>query len=239
MIASSFIIEQNCSLYTSLSKRLHPVLLLLLFCMISFTTYANGGSNCDGISVSPGNGSVTLTGIPDNANQVLLFDASWHQIGLCTYCGETQTFLVTEPGKYLVLIKLYEGEEITTVESCQKLHKVEIAINGSGLEEEEDKFDNPTAAALTTADLAFNEEVEVFPNPAASSFKVAIGQEYAGQSGSLQLFNQMGQLTKTVMVDTIQPDPIEVSVENIPEGVYYLMVHANGKRVKVKKVNIE
>ncbi len=198
MIASSFIIEQDRSLCSSLSKRLHPVLLLILFCMTPFITYANGGVNCDGISVTLGNGSITLTGIPDNANQVQIFDASWHQISHCTYCGETQTFLVTEAGKYMVLIKLYEGEEITTVESCVKLHKVEIAINGSGLDEEEDKFDNPTAT-LTTADLVFNEDVEVFPNPAANSFKVVIGQEYVGQSGSLQLLNQMGQLTKTLM----------------------------------------
>ncbi len=223
--------------YLSLGKRLPVTLTLLLLGMIPLTSYANGGGSCDEITVTPGNGRVTLSGIPDNANQVLLFDDKWHQVALCTYCGETQTFLVTEEGKYMVLVKLYDGTEISTVESCQKLHKVEISFNGSGLDEEEEKFNNSTTR-LTTDDLAFD-DVEVFPNPAANSFKVAIGKEYVGQSGSLQLFNQMGQLAKTVALDEIHPGPVEVSVENVPQGVYYLMVYANGKRVKVKKVNIE
>jgi len=75
----------------------------------------------------------------------------------------------------------------------------------------------------------------VFPNPTHNEVEVDMSS-LAGQQGQLSVFNQMGQLMFSLELEQITHSPIRLELDQLPTGVYHLMMIADGQIVGNEKV---
>ncbi|MGN0032560.1 MAG: M14 family zinc carboxypeptidase [Candidatus Limimorpha sp.] len=73
-------------------------------------------------------------------------------------------------------------------------------------------------------------EVGVFPNPASSSVQIVINGDY--QNVGIKLLNTLGQEVRTV------DNSLEINVEDMAPGVYFIRVDLDGKQL-VRKIFVE
>ena len=78
----------------------------------------------------------------------------------------------------------------------------------------------------------------VSPNPAHGNFTVSIKSYNANEPLSLKLYNQMGQLVKTIKPDNILNNQFNVSTTDLAKGLYIVEVKS-GNEISKTKVIVE
>lgn len=97
---------------------------------------------------------------------------------------------------------------------------------------------NTIAYPTNLSSSEFEKYIHVYPNPATDKVMIEFNSEFVGQS-SVTMTNTLGQITKTVLAKTINgKNTIELSVKELPKGIYLLKV-SNGKNQGMKKIVIE
>lgn len=81
-----------------------------------------------------------------------------------------------------------------------------------------------TSGSVSTAS---NSRVEITPNPATDEINLHISGATSEQSGVLQLYSLIGQ---PLLRQTFSGNTSSLSVRELPDGIYILMVTANDKR---------
>ncbi len=106
--------------------------------------------------------------------------------------------------KYYLKIRLFDGDAIAS--SCDNL---------------QDTFDTiivkPVSTSLPTSSTR---SIRVFPNPAKETIKLEIPDNKT--SISVTIINSIGNVIRTYNTEKAE---YEISVENLPEGIYYLRVN--------------
>jgi len=79
------------------------------------------------------------------------------------------------------------------------------------------------------------DELTVFPNPAAYEVFVSM-KELAGKSGTLSISNQMGKVVYQRSYQVIPLFADKIELKNMPSGVYFITVLADGRRQITKRL---
>lgn len=74
-------------------------------------------------------------------------------------------------------------------------------------------------------------EVVLFPNPANHFINVNL-HPFAGKSGNLQIFNQLGQEKDFIKIEEIPELTYFVRLDDYREGLYYLLINVDGYKSK-------
>ena len=77
--------------------------------------------------------------------------------------------------------------------------------------------------------------IRIFPNPASASLTVMLEHE-TFQEGSVELFQFNGQLIRT---HDFSGSQIQISLKNLPKGIYFLSVKENGISICTRKLIIQ
>ena len=72
-------------------------------------------------------------------------------------------------------------------------------------------------------------EVSLFPNPADGFININL-HPYAGKSGNLQVFNQLGQQMDFIEIEKIPELTYFVKLEGYREGLYFLVINVDGNK---------
>lgn len=84
-----------------------------------------------------------------------------------------------------------------------------------------------TAFALSTEKNIFKKNnLQIFPNPANSSFR--INSSIILENASLKLYNTLGRLVKTIPIKSSQ----NINIAELPKGVYFLKLETNDKKIE-------
>ncbi len=78
--------------------------------------------------------------------------------------------------------------------------------------------------------VSANNSLSVFPNPDANSVTITVG-ELNHQNAIISIYNDYGQLVKTMNTTT---SLTSINTETIPNGIYFITVDINGKRLQDK-----
>ena len=78
----------------------------------------------------------------------------------------------------------------------------------------------------------------VYPNPAFDQLNISLSA-YEGQEGELQLLNGIGQVVATRNVESIDASPIQIGLNRVDAGMYYLQIVVDGALVDLQKVIVE
>ena len=89
----------------------------------------------------------------------------------------------------------------------------------------------PAAGPLATTTAHPGVEVVLYPNPAQSSFVVAVPNNAAGATGQATLFNSLGQAVRTNIQLSAAGTATTIDVANLAKGVYTLRVQVGATSV--------
>ncbi|MBC5994255.1 Ig-like domain-containing protein [Pontibacter cellulosilyticus] len=136
----------------------------------------------------------------------------WYLNGIAIAGATSQNLTVTQSGIYSV--------KITNASSCASPFSEEV---------------NVTITALNKEHAAIN-GLQVYPNPTTGKFTVSFTVTKT-EKVKLVLVNSIGQiLFEDTQSRTAGSHEQQVSLYNLPTGVYYLQVHTNGKVLNKKVV---
>ena len=80
--------------------------------------------------------------------------------------------------------------------------------------------------------------IAVFPNPVQNELFISL-KPYAGQQGTLTLFNHFGQKVRMIELGAIKEDLIQMNTEQLVNGLYYLNVQIDKHKSFTKKVMVK
>jgi spore coat protein A, manganese oxidase len=79
--------------------------------------------------------------------------------------------------------------------------------------------------------------ISIFPNPTESDFNIDL-KSYWGQSATIYLYNELGELIVTKQVDKVSNDLINMDVSNVISGQYMVRIVSNGKKDFIQQVTV-
>ena len=218
------------------------------------------GDPCSGTIITTGNGEIKISGLdaaPVVAVQV--FTPSYQTIHNCwdNACDKPISTIATGGGSFLVFVKYYDVsyglicqvEETITVNDfapnsvvsglVSSTTQTNLAHNNARKQAvnstttnsiETIGFDNTNTTLKTTSN--------VYPNPAFDQLNISLSA-YEGQEGELQLLNGIGQIVATTRIEAIDATPIQIGLNQVDAGMYYLQVVVDGALVDLQKVIVE
>lgn len=72
--------------------------------------------------------------------------------------------------------------------------------------------------------LSANNKISIFPNPASDMISVAIDLENVSKKVSINVFSAEGKLVRTEQFETLQKETIQLNVNDLNAGNYFLMM---------------
>ncbi len=177
-----------------------------------------GNANCDAVNVSSTNGGIEITGLNASFTTIKIFDinASWQIVGSCAGndCSVSEVFNVS-PGNYNVEVVFYQGPWANEV--CRRLIPI-----------------NVEQRSLTrNSDLAIN--ARLFPNPVLDNLFIDL-KDYADQPAILQLVDISGKAIKQWEFNQLPSDLVQLELNDIANGWYFLNIKVPHKKPLTKKV---
>jgi len=123
-------------------------------------TPIGGGGDCNDIIITPGDGTITVTGLSTPITQLQVFDPQWSTVLSCSgnNCGPTNTLNNLSAGTYFVKSRLYTASWDFI---CEKEEYVAVTGGGTGCTD----IDNDGVCANVDCD----DNNADFPKPAGTS----------------------------------------------------------------------
>ena len=167
-----------------------------------------------------------------------------HQVSLQ---WETNT---THKNNYYVLEKSTDGatfEPLTQVANDQVLEEAgfhesidESPTLGANYYRLKQVYEDGTYDYTAIKTINFQSDLEglaVFPNPVAKTLFVNL-KAYAGKQGSLHIVNQFGQLIKQIELESIPAHPLQVDLEGIQNGTYFMTIDVENFNRTIRKIAV-
>ena len=89
---------------------------------------------------------------------------------------------------------------------------------------------------VSTEEIAFDQSIKAFPNPASDKTEVYYSFENA-RDINIQLINPMGQIVSEQKIDRALTGSTELDVSNLAQGVYWLKVGSEDMK-SVRKISV-
>jgi hypothetical protein len=209
------------------------------------------GDPCSGIVITPGQGKITVSGLTAPIEIVKVFNTTnWSTVFECTANCSDPTVANVPAGNYLVKVQMFSA---TWQMLCTKEATVNVSSftgnNGGG--ESLGTGEHGTSADEASAESGNSPRVTIpngqatvsdfnlFPNPAGDFAIVFWGADAEWEQAELALYNQLGQLVKTVEIEDANAVSQQIDLVDLPSGQYFVQVRIEGQTPTVKKLMIK
>jgi len=117
------------------------------------------------------------------------------------------------------------------------------AAHGWGWTIDDLQIQGDLADFLTNVDeqiLDENQEVKIFPNPTEENISLEMPIPWGTSEVKVSIIDQYGMIVKAMTFSTIEKDELQeqISLANLPKGVYYIRVFAKGKQI-IRKIILQ
>ncbi len=156
------------------------------------------------------------------------------------------------PKSYFVLEKSIDGQ---LFEPIQVIRSEDIGTNVNAYNELDEQPQIGTnyyriGTAFSSGDFSYSEiekvdftpldQFAIFPNPVNHQGELFINlSAFAGKSGSLIIYNSLGQPVQFKQVDKVGDSPIMIQLQGLVDGVYSMGVEVQGKRLQAKRFVVQ
>ena len=181
-------------------------------CTCAGTPGGGGGNPCQVVQVSTSGSNVTISNITSTNMSLRIIGpgTGWSDQVICSSnCGSTQTVSGLTPGNYTV-------KALNSNPGCYD--QFSVALGGG-------------ADVIQT-----NTDISIYPNPAENEVFLQL-EAFAGNQGTISIFNSIGQTVKTFAFEEIPYAPIQWDTNEATNGIYLISIQTNDQRI-VKKVII-
>ena len=89
-----------------------------------------------------------------------------------------------------------------------------------------------------TNNVYVNNEILVYPNPASSMITIQALSDVFDGNTNVRMYDLLGRTMMSQKVD-LSTSNVQLSVENIPAGIFYLELLSSDGKIAIKKLVIE
>jgi Secretion system C-terminal sorting domain len=155
--------------------------------------------------------------------------------GATSVCvGETTTLTASGGMTY----KWSTGATTATVTVSAGIYTVTATNSGGCTTVKTHKISGKTCAFASRVSASDLKNAQVYPNPASEKLFVSLVEATIEKGTSLRLLNQLGQMVRQMEVQDAVPT-VELDLQGISNGLYYLEIQTGGAKPVVKKVVVE
>jgi len=79
-----------------------------------------------------------------------------------------------------------------------------------------------------------SDNLSMYPNPAQNELNLNL-EELAGESANIHIINNVGQIVKSIEIDRIESEPIQLSLDNITSVFYQVLIQVDNQQPITKK----
>ena len=184
---------------------------------------------CGGMTIRYGSNSLSIDNVPNKNYKfnIVRTDPSFKSIENCVFrnCGSSKAYQNLRTGRYWIRIWSNRWELV-----CDQYIDLNNSLNST-----------PSSRNLVTPIMDVNRNKHtnfLYPNPTKDRVNLVL-PEFVGQTGTLRLFNNLGQIVKEQVMSSITTEPIELEVVTLPIGIYQLQVVVKGQAAWNHKVLIQ
>jgi hypothetical protein len=153
--------------------------------------------------------SVSITVHGDTLSSFNAVSYQWLENGAPINGATSNFYVVMEPGNYAV--------QITDTNGCSSVSSpVYIAITGLG-------------------EPVIGSGINIYPNPFANSFFIGRTVETISLTG-IEIYNVLGRTITAKYGNNLSANPLQISVTNLPGGIYYLKLILNNGTSYLQKL---
>ena len=205
--------------------------------------------------------SITVTGV-NELSVVKLFDtnAGWSVVYECNLwgsskCGTTQAIRNLSASNYYLTVETFDAsynllcdlEEHIIISGLNSTVSGLVSSQTENVTLAQNRIAKQSATGSTNSSQTIssvpttatqNTTLSVYPNPAYDQLNISLAP-YTGLEGELQLLNGIGQVVATRNVESIDASPIQIGLNRVNAGMYYLQVVVDGALVDLQKVIVE
>jgi HYR domain/Secretion system C-terminal sorting domain/SprB repeat len=179
---------------------------------------------CDSITVKGGAQNITISNMPNKIVTVQVFkktnfEKAFQCFDNCTLPTINISNLMA--AEYYVILDIYEklsGGGWSYL--CQRRESVTVSTN----------FKNPKESIKAVT-------LSLYPNPANDIVNID-GSAFKGRAVTIEIFNQLGMVVKTLKIQEANDFPISVPLDGIADGFYAIILRSNGE-IRTNKLIIK
>ena len=93
-----------------------------------------------------------------------------------------------------------------------------------------------TVTVTSTVDFEKN-SLKVYPNPAHSIFYLDL-EKYNGKSATVKIYNELGQLDRSINLKKISNEPQAITTEGLTKGIYFISIKIEDDILLSKKITL-
>ncbi|MEM6317743.1 MAG: T9SS type A sorting domain-containing protein [Bacteroidota bacterium] len=181
-----------------------------------------GNPICDNLTVTAGNGSITVSGLVA-ANEIVDFmNDQYYIIRTCGHeCGDVQTIEGLEPGQYFVNVKSYD-ENWQFI--CRTILPIEVMAGANGRTRDPD--------AIIPVNF------KLYPNPVLENELMVNLRPLEGNTATLEIMDPYGKSLYQRTIPEVNEFAEIINVADFQNGMYWLKITAPNKPLITKKFMI-
>lgn len=189
--------------------------------------------------------TVSISGLSTaNYHAVQVFDATFTPVFDCGSfsgngpCADPENFDLPDGTYYInadyAADRIIDFQQITLPAACAN----PLVNNRDGNSTTQAKADrNATSYERRVLGENSNTGLRIFPNPAKDQVNITL-TEWAGKAVDIQLFDELGRLVKTIQIDQVEDNTLQIDTNNFAQGVYILSVQSGNESAQIKKLVI-
>ncbi|MEM1120541.1 MAG: M4 family metallopeptidase [Bacteroidota bacterium] len=180
----------------------------------------DGSADCDNLVFTTDGGQITVSGLTASYDKVEIIgqNTNWQVLTICEGdCGNSQ--VITDLAEGMYQVKVNQGGEGSY---CYREESVVVT----------------TSSQNRNSPLLLVDALAIYPNPVRHQLHVelyAIGD----QTGTLQVFNALGQLTQQWTNVAWQNGITTLDLSDYENGMYWLAVQLDGQRPMTRRFVVE
>ncbi len=200
-------------------------------CDCAGTPIVSGEPNCDNVTATAGDGTITVAGLTSPIEHVKVYsigaDNALTQVDRCVGdCGDTWVAEGLAAGNYLIHITLRDRNwGSLCADGAQDLPiyvTVESGASASSRNSESALSVEPT-------------QLKVYPNPARDEAFIDLS-DWMSQSVDLVIHNHFSQVVFEQHIEKVSGSPTKIDLTSFTNGLYYIQVKTKGQRPVTKKL---
>ena len=189
-------------------------------CGCAGTPINNGEPDCDAVTATPGNGTITVAGLTSPIERIKVYrigrGGSWTQVASCAGdCGDTWVAEGLAAGDYIVHYTLLNASWVSICENEEQDIQLEVTIvNGSS------SRNSPTTSLFVGQSTA--NDLIVYPNPAQQTINLDLSK-WTNQPVDVAISNHLSQVVYEQHIEQVVGTK-QIDVTTFANGIYYIQV---------------
>ena len=169
------------------------------------------------------------TGIPHTGAAIGYYSGGWYTLGTTDGSGNVSMEMLPVPYYYNGALTGYGSTQIGSFTDAAGTSVTHVIVSSVAARH---SVTDTTESSAPNVGEATSEKINVYPNPAHDLIYISIPAQY--KTAELHLFDVTGKEVQMRSVEENTGTPVQMTLNNLTPGIYYLRILAGGQNTDMK-----